>query len=152
MDRRRVGCPFRYASRTGRLWAIGQTHARTGQHFSRIHTATPRLPRCDVRADGNLSRVIVRGRARTRARRTPIRPAANGSCPLGQRSGECHDQRGADQFFESLPPPRRLVPARGEGSSERPLGVIFLWQAKERVVNPIFRFSQLRPLRTERLF
>src|SRR4029453_11864811 len=43
------------------------------------------------------------------------------SCALGQRLGECHDQRGADQLFESLPPPRRLVPARGQGSCGRPL-------------------------------
>src|SRR5215813_2471455 len=42
-------------------------------------------------------------------------------CALGQRLGECHDQRGADQLFESLPPPRLLVPARGQGSGERPL-------------------------------
>ena len=40
---------------------------------------------------------------------------------LGQRLGECHDQRGADQLFKSLPPARRLVPARGQGSGERPL-------------------------------
>ena len=50
-------------------------------------------------------------------------PRPNCSCALGQRFGKCHDQRGADQLFESLPPPRRLVPARGQGSSERPLAL-----------------------------
>ena len=35
------------------------------------------------------------------ARQTAIRPAANGSCALGQRLGERHDQRGADQLFKA---------------------------------------------------
>jgi hypothetical protein len=36
VDRRRMGCPIRYAARTGGLRSIGETHARASQVFPRF--------------------------------------------------------------------------------------------------------------------